>query len=137
MVINYGSFYDFPHLFDKMMDDLHDPQPTIRRGATFPPLYISEDDTAVYVRALIPGAEMDDVELILEDNTLVLRGALHPVQGKYHQQIRPTGSFQRLIKVNVPIHKDGIKATMKNGLLFVQLPKATAMQPQTIHIQPR
>ena len=23
MVINYGSFYDFPHLFDKLMNDLH------------------------------------------------------------------------------------------------------------------
>ncbi|SIO14120.1 Hsp20/alpha crystallin family protein [Halodesulfovibrio marinisediminis] len=137
MVINYGSFYDFPHLFDKLMNDLHDPQPTSLRGATFPPLYISEDDVNVYVRALLPGAAMEDVELAIEDNTLVLRGELKPVQGKYHQQERPTGSFQRLVKVNVPIHKDGITATMKSGMLFVQLPKSTAMQPHTIHIQPR
>lgn len=137
MVINYGSFYDFPHLFDKLMNDLHDPQPTTPRRATFPPLYISEDDTSVFVRALLPGAAMEDIELILEDNTLVLKGELKPIQGKYHQQERPTGSFQRLVKINVPIHKDGITATMKSGMLLVQLPKSTAMQPRTIHIQPR
>lgn len=137
MVINYGSFYDFPHLFDKLMNDLHDPQLTAPRRATFPPLYISEDDTSVFVRALLPGAAMEDVELIIEDNTLVLKGELKPIQGKYHQQERPTGSFQRLVKINVPIHKDGITATMKSGMLHVQLPKSTAMQPRTIHIQPR
>ena len=137
MVINYGSFYDFPHLFDKLMNDLHDPQLTAPRRSTFPPLYISEDDTSVFVRALLPGAAMEDVELIIEDNPLVLKGDLKPIQGKYHQQERPTGSFQRLVKINVPIHKDGITATMKSGMLFVQLPESTAMQPRTIHIQPR
>ena len=137
MVINYGSFYDFPHLFDRLMNDLHDPQPTSRSRATFPPLYISEDDERVYVRALLPGAAMEDVELIIEDKTLVLRGELTPVQGKYHQQQRPTGSFQRLVKINVPIRKDDITATMKDGMLLVTLPKETVMQPQTIHIQPR
>lgn len=137
MVIDFGSFYEFPRLLDRMMSESEQAYATGRRRAGFPPLNIGEDEHMVYVWALIPGANMDDVELTLTDKTLSLRGELTPEQGRYYRQERPTGPFQRVVRVNVPINADGVRATMHNGVLEVALPKAEAVAPQTIHIQPR
>ncbi len=135
MVMDISAFYDFPHLLDRLMGDNTQQYAAGGRRFAFPPLYIGEDDAAIIVRALIPGAELDDVELSLTDKTLVLKGELNPVQGRYYRQERPTGPFQRVVRINVPIHADAVRATMRDGVLEVVLPKASRVEPQTIHIQ--
>lgn len=137
MVTDFGTFYDFPHLLDRMMGESAHPFTAGGRRMAFPPLYIGEDEKAVFVRALIPGAGLDDVELTLTDKTLVIRGELKPVKGKYYRQERPTGPFQRVVRVNVPVSADAVKATMKDGVLEIVLPKSSAVRPQTIHIESR
>lgn len=137
MVTDFGSFYDFPHLLDRMMGEMAQPYMPGSRQLAFPPLYIGEDDAAVFVRALIPGAGLDDVELTLTDKMLVLKGELKPEKGKYYRQERPTGPFQRVVRINVPISADTVRATMRDGVLEVVLPKLSSGRPQTIHIESR
>lgn len=138
MAIDFSSFYEFPHLFDRMTGELeHQFAGGTSRQVAFPPLNIGEDDTAVYVRALVPGAAMDDLELVITDKTLSLRGELKPVQGRYYRQERPTGAFQRVITVGVAIDRDNAKATLRNGVLEVVLPKLTEQRSQAIRIDIR
>ncbi|ABB39886.1 heat shock protein Hsp20 [Oleidesulfovibrio alaskensis G20] len=138
MAIDFSSFYEFPHLLDRMTGEMdHAFAGGAPRQAAFPPLNIGEDDSAVYVRALVPGAGMDDLELIITDKTLSLKGELKPVQGRYYRQERPTGPFQRVITVGVPIDRDAVRATLRNGVLEVVLPKHTGQRPQTIRIDIR
>ncbi|UZP65989.1 Hsp20/alpha crystallin family protein [Desulfovibrio mangrovi] len=137
MVMDFGSFYDFPHLLDRMMGEMAQPYAAGSRQTAFPPLYIGEDDDTLFVRALIPGAGLEDVELTLTDKTLVLKGELKHVQGKYYRQERPTGPFQRVVRLNVPVSGDHVRATMRDGVLEVVLPKAACVRPQTIHIESR
>ncbi len=137
MVIDFGSFYDFPHLLDRMMGEMSQPYTAGGRQVAFPPLYIGESEAAVVVRALIPGADLADVELTLTDKTLVLKGELKPAKGKYYRQERPTGPFQRVVRINMPVSAEKVRATMRDGVLEVLLPKATAERPQTIHIESR
>jgi HSP20 family protein len=137
MVMDFGSFYDFPHLLDRMMGEMAQPYTTGGRQVAFPPLYIGEDDKALVVRALIPGVGLDDVELTLTDKTLVLKGEIKPVKGKYYRQERPTGPFQRVVRLNVPISGEHVRATMRDGVLEIILPKSATVRPQTIHIESR
>ncbi|GFM36783.1 Hsp20/alpha crystallin family protein [Desulfovibrio psychrotolerans] len=135
--MDFGSFYDFPHLLDRMMGEVSQPYAAGGRQVAFPPLYIGESDGTVVVRALIPGARLEDVELTLTDKMLVLKGELKPVQGKYYRQERPTGPFQRVVRVNVPVSAEDVRATMKDGVLEVVLPKTSAVRPQAIRIESR
>lgn len=75
-----------------------------------------------------------DIELTLNEKSLIIRGAKKNEVGNYYRQERPTGSFQRIVNLNVPVQADGIKATMKDGLLRVVLPKARESRPLTISI---
>lgn len=137
MVIDFGSFYDFPRLINSLLAEMDRPSSALGFRANFPPLNISESEDAVRIKALIPGADINDVELTLTDNSLCLKGELQPKQGNYHRQERPTGPFTRVVNINVPIETENVKAVMKDGVLTITLPKCTACKPRTIHIQTR
>ena len=137
MVIDFGSFYDFPRLVNTLLAEIDSPSSALRAKTHFPPLNISESEDAVYIKALIPGAAIDDVELTLSDSILTLKGEIMPKQGRYHRQERPTGPFSRVVNINVPIETDAVKAVMKDGVLTITLPKTQSSKPRTIHIQPR
>lgn len=135
MVIDFGSFYDFPRLVNTLLAEIDSPSSILRAQTRFPPLNISESEEAVCVKALIPGADIDDIDLTLSNNILSLKGEIQPKQGRYHRQERPTGPFSRSININVPIDMDAVKAVMKDGVLTVTLPKSQVSKPRTINIQ--
>ncbi|MBQ4132267.1 MAG: Hsp20/alpha crystallin family protein [Desulfovibrionaceae bacterium] len=136
MVIDFGSFYNFPRLVNTMLAEMDAPSAALRAKTHFPPLNISETEEAIYVKALIPGAAIEDIELTISDSILTIRGEIQPKQGRYHRQERPTGPFSRVININVPIELNKVSASMKNGVLKVSLPKLQASRPRTINIQP-
>ena len=57
------------------------------RRFAYPPLNLSNDDEAIYVRAELPGVNIEDIELTLSDKTLVLKGERSAPQGKYYRVI--------------------------------------------------
>lgn len=137
MVIDFSAFYELPRLLDRLAAEGESSLATPRGQAVFPPLNIGEDDAAVYVRALIPGVDLSALDLTITDKTLVLRGELPPVRGRYYRQERRTGPFQRVVLLNVPIDRDGVRAAMRDGVLEVVLPKAAPERTRTIHITTR
>lgn len=137
MVIDFGSFYGFPRLVNTLLAEIDSPSSVLRLKTHFPPLNISESEDAVFIKALIPGADINDVELTLSNSLLTIKGEIQTKQGKYHRQERPTGPFTRVVNVNVAVEVDNVKAIMKDGVLTVILPKVQASKPRTIHIQPR
>lgn len=137
MVIDFSAFYELPRLIDRLAAEGEPSFASPRGQAVFPPLNIGEDASAVYVRALIPGGDLSALDLTLTDKTLVLRGELPPVRGRYYRQERRTGPFQRVVLLNVPIDRDKVHAAMRDGVLEVVLPKARQERPRTIHITTR
>ncbi|WP_456324989.1 Hsp20/alpha crystallin family protein [Desulfonauticus submarinus] len=135
MVIDLGTFYDLPRQFDRIFDEFFRPSVISQKRIAYPPINIYEDDDKIYVYSELPGLEIEDIELTLTDGSLVLKGERKIEQGNYYRQERPTGVFQRIINLNVPIDADNIKAKMKNGLLEIILPKSTANKPKKIEIE--
>jgi HSP20 family protein len=134
MVIDFSSYYDLPRNMDSFFEELWRPSSLSQRRVAYPPVNISETEGEIIVSSEIPGMDTGDIELTLNEKSLAIRGTKKNEVGNYYRQERPTGSFQRIVNLNVPVQADGIKATMKDGLLRVVLPKARESRPLTISI---
>ena len=134
MVIDFSSYYDLPRNMDSFFEELWKPSSLSQRRVAYPPVNISESEGEIIVTSEIPGMDTGDIELTLNEKSLIIRGAKKNEVGNYYRQERPTGSFQRIVNLNVPVQADGIRATMKDGLLRVVLPKARESRPLTISI---
>jgi HSP20 family protein len=134
MVIDFSTYYDLPRNMDSFFEELWRPSSLSQRRVAYPPVNISETEGEIIVTSEIPGMDTGDIELTLNEKSLAIRGTKKNEVGNYYRQERPTGSFQRIINLNVPVQADGIKASMKDGLLRVVLPKARESRPLTISI---
>lgn len=133
MVLDFNTFQTLPNL-DKLFEEMVRPRLGDTRRLGYPPLNLSSDDDSVHVRAEIPGMNMDDIELTLTDKTLVIKGERTAPTGRYFRQERPAGVFHRVVNLNVPVDRDNVRATMKDGVLSVVLPKAAETRPKRIEI---
>lgn len=134
MVLDFNTLYTFPGRFDKLFEDFLRPGYGGQKRLAYPPLNLSADEENIYVRAEIPGVDIDAIDLTLTDKTLVLKGERPTEQGRYFRQERAAGVFQRVVNLNVPVDRDGVTAKMKNGVLTVILPKSEAIKPKRISI---
>lgn len=134
MVIDFSTYYDLPRNMDSFFEELWRPSSLSQRRMSYPPVNISETEGSIIVMSEIPGMDSDDIELTLNEKSLIIRGTKKNEVGNYYRQERPTGSFQRIVNLNVPVEVDAVKASMKDGVLRVQLPKAKECRPVTIAI---
>jgi len=95
------------------------------RGLGWPSVDVKEDEKRVCVEAELPGMEKDDVEVLLTDNVLTIRGEKRVEQddSKRHYSERYFGSFERRIPLGVEVEADKIQASFKNGVLKLEIPK--------------
>lgn len=124
MVIYFNAFYEPSRLADHMLTSDLLSAFAARDMALFPPLNISENTEIITIRALIPGAALEDVDLLVCGQTLGLKGELLPVKGNYSLQERPVGRFQRRVNLGFePKHTD-ISAKMAHGVLTIVIKKS-------------
>jgi len=134
MVTELTPFYRLNRNFDRLFDEFFTPLYYSQRRESYPPLNISEDEENIYIDCEIPGVDMKDVEITLVDSSLTIKGERKPTEGKYYRQERPSGVFQRVVRINNAVNRDAVRATMKDGLLEIVLPKAEEVKPRKISI---
>lgn len=107
-------------------------------GVNTPAVDIFEDKEELIFRCELPGMEQKDVEVVLEDGSLTIRG-----QRKLNREDRREnylriessyGQFTRSFALPVSVDKDKIRADMKNGVLEVHVPKREGAKGKTIPI---
>jgi HSP20 family protein len=91
----------------------------------------------IVIIAPLPGLTPDEVDIVLEGDTLTIRGELRPPleNVEYLFQERPCGAFSRTLTLNVPIDAAKAEAVFENGVLTLTLPKAEETKPKTIKIK--
>jgi HSP20 family protein len=126
------------HMFDQFFDDpftLHRFSPVKNMTDFMPRVDVSETDNAMHVTAELPGMEEKDIQISLEDETLVISGEkkndLEEKGKNYHRVERTYGSFQRMISLVSEVQADQVEAVFKNGVLTVTLPKTPAAAKQS------
>jgi len=107
-------------------------------GSWIPPVDIVEEPERLLFRAEIPGVSKEDIDIKVENGTLILRGEKkqeREVEGETaHRVERFYGSFTRSFALPATIDADKIQARYKDGVLELILPKAEVARPRKIEI---
>jgi HSP20 family protein len=107
-------------------------------GSWIPPVDIVEEPERLLFRAEIPGVSKEDIDIKVENHTLILRGEKkqeREVEGETaHRVERFYGSFSRSFALPTTIDADKIQARYKDGVLELVLPKAEVARPRKIEI---
>ncbi len=105
-----------------------------------PRVDVSDRDDEIVIRAEMPGVKKEDLDISLSDNTITLRGTIKEEEqevkeGEYYYY-RETGHGEFVRSLALPATVDGtkVKATFKNGVLHVVLPKTETAKRQKIQI---
>ncbi len=91
----------------------------------YPHVEVSETDRELRVEAELPGMDMNDVEVLLHDGVLTLRGERKREEEDRSRRLseRYYGRFERQIAVPPEIDEEKVKASFEKGVLTVTLPK--------------
>jgi len=102
-----------------------------------PPVDLEETREEFIVRADLPGVSQKDVKVSLLGDVLTIRGErkqenqdrnLHRVERRY-------GSFERSFSLGVPVRADQVKASYRDGVLEIHVPKAEEAKVREIEVQ--
>ncbi len=131
----FGSLLSVPYEMDQWFDGVFNaPRPGV---GTFVPLTIWEDNQTVHIEAEIPGAKIDDVELVFHDGALRLGFSRPAPEGErdYWLNERGYGRFERVIRLPETIDENSIQANLDAGVLRITLGKKAELQPRKIAVQ--
>lgn len=101
------------------------------------PLDVYSTANELVIKASVPGAGPEDVEITIEGDTLTIKGETKaPLENvDYHIQERRYGPFGRTLNLNVSVEADKAEATFENGELTLIIPKAQEVRPKVIKVK--
>lgn len=99
-------------------------------------MYETKDDLVLTVE--VPGVSEKDVTVSITGDLLTIKGERRwDEEAKNRQYLhveRTFGQFERLIQLPLAVQADKVKATYRDGVLQVTLPKAEELKPREIKI---
>jgi HSP20 family protein len=106
-------------------------------GLTWPSVELSETERHITVTAEVPGLEEKDIDVLLDDGVLTLRGEKRSETEDNGRQFseRYYGRFERRIPLGFEVEEDQVTAAFKNGLLTVTLPKSASARSRVKRIE--
>lgn len=106
-----------------------------------PAVDIYETPDRIVLKAELPGMTHEDIDIQLQDNTLTLKGERRfakDVQEENYLRIeRAYGPFQRSFTLPSSVQQEKIRATFRDGVLEVVMPKADEVTAKRISISVR
>lgn len=105
-------------------------------GGGWPSVEISDGEKEVRVTAEVPGLEEKDIEVLLEDGVLTLKGEKRSETEDKDKRFseRFYGRFERRIPLGFEVEDDKVSADFRNGVLSVILPKTERAQAKARRI---
>jgi len=148
-VMRFIPYRELPMIRNEMgrlFDDVLSSFPTfysgkrrrLLEGEWLPKVDVAETEENVIVTAELPGVKQDDVTVTVMDDILTIKG-----EKKEEKEIRREdycsiersyGSFQRSVSLPTSVQADRAKATHKDGILTVTIPKSEAVKPKEIKV---
>lgn len=130
---------------DQLFEDL-EPRPRHDLGnrrsqamLAFPPVDMKDEGEKLIVTADVAGYGKDQIEVSLDDGSLVLKGARSSEsernEGGFLLNERREGAFERKIALPRRVDKASIRATLEKGTLRIELPKLPDPEARRIEIE--
>jgi HSP20 family protein len=101
---------------------------------------VHETENEVVATCDIPGLEKkEDVNIDIENNTLRISGSINRTneikEENMHRRERFVGRFHRSVLLPSPVSTEGVKASYKNGVLEVVMPKLMKDNKKRIDVE--
>ena len=125
-------------LFDSFFTGWPERRKDLLASEWAPSIDVAETDEEIVVTAELPGVKQDEVDITITDDVLTLKGEKKEEkevkEKNYHRVERSYGSFQRSISLPTGVKSDEAKASYKDGVLHITVPKAEEAKPKQIKI---
>jgi HSP20 family protein len=103
-----------------------------------PKVDVVDRDEEIVVRAELPGVEKDNVSVTLSDNVMTIKAEskreTKEEKGDYHRSEIYRGSFQRTFTLPAAVDEGKAKASMKDGILEVIVPKIEKSKRHSVKV---
>jgi HSP20 family protein len=139
---------DLEGLFEDLFEDFGRARPWSRLleprrlralGRPIPSMDVLEKGDEVIVRAELPGMTKEDIEVNLTDSTLTVKGEKNREEEvkeeDYHRCERSFGSILRTVDLPAEVKSDAAKASFRDGVLEVRLPKTEEAKHKSVKVQ--
>jgi len=137
----FGDLATFRREMDRLFERFFGELPTLEFPAFgwTPRLDVSETKDSVTVKVELPGLEPKDLDISISGNMLTIKGEkkqeTEEKDEHHHLVERAYGSFSRMVQLPAPVSADKVKATFKNGVLTIALPKTEEAKRKAIPIK--
>jgi HSP20 family protein len=136
--------------FDRMVEEFwHRPVPGLFHPERWwparavsvpsPALDVYEEKDEVVVKAELPGMAKEEIEVNLAGDVLTIKGEKKKEEEikeeDYRYRERSYGSFVRSLELPCEVKADQVKATFKDGVLEVRLPKTEEAKKQSVAVK--
>lgn len=105
-------------------------------GVVTPPIDIIEKNNEIIIKAEMPGVARENIEISMQESVLTIKGELkeEPAEGEtYSYSERNYRFYARALNIPFKVSEDNIKANLKDGILYIHMPKAEE-QPRKIKV---
>jgi len=137
-----GEMTSFRREMDRLFDRFFEGWPfraLVDEGQWTPSVDVSESGKEVIVRAEIPGIDPKAIDVSVQGDILTLKGERkneHEEKGEdFHRVERSYGAFSRLIRLPAEVDATKVKATYKDGVLKINLPKTKEAEAKKIQVK--
>lgn len=104
----------------------------------FPKMNVYDSSEHLTVYAELPGVSKEDVSIKYENGILTLNGKRRRKEFTDETVVlreeRADGTFEKSLKIPMKINAAKVKASLKDGILAIALPKSEEARPKTIEI---
>lgn len=111
------------------------------RGVWSPPVDILERGDELVLKVDLPEVSQSEIDIRVEGSTLIIQGERRLIKDapeeNYIQIERPYGTFRRTFSIPRMIEQEEIKASYKDGVLRIVLPRKQETQPKQIVVEPK
>jgi len=123
-------------LFDNFLGQPAPSGPMERAWAPAVDMYETRNE--VVISAELPGINEKDIHLSITGDLLTIQGVRHGSDevkdGSHYRRERWFGKFERTLALPMPVETGQVKATYRDGVLTVKLPKVEEIKPKEIKI---
>ncbi len=142
-IVRWDPFSDLVQLRDdigRLFSGIEKEGKLEKKSATWSPdVDIKESETDITLKADLPGMKKEDIEVSLDNDVLSIKGERKfekEEKGKDFVRVeRSYGSFYRSFTVGIPVKENEVKASYKEGVLEVVIPKAEVKKAKKVEVK--
>ena len=104
------------------------------KGLEIAAIDLLETDDELVALVALPGASKENIDLRVTEDSLYVEAKANPREGRYLRREINTMGLKREIKLPVEVKPEQVRASFKDGILEVRLPKLVIVNAKRVQV---